>query len=124
MRLPDPAGSEARSLAQALQMSLTAADILHRRGFRDDLITRQFLAPKLAHLSSPEQMVDRAAGAARIAKALRAGERITIFGDYDCDGITSAAILTLTLRAFRGRVTTLLANRFAGGYGVSDLALD
>src|SRR3954447_22079218 len=105
MRLPAPASLEARSLARALELSLTAADLLHRRGFRDDTKTRNFLAPRLSHLSPPEAMLDRAVAARRIADAVRKGERVTVFGDYDCDGITSAAILTLFLRELGVTVT-------------------
>jgi single-stranded-DNA-specific exonuclease len=64
-------------------------------------------------------MVDRAAAADRIASAIRRNERIAVFGDYDCDGITSAAIVTEIVRALGGEAVPLLASRFEGGYGVS-----
>jgi single-stranded-DNA-specific exonuclease len=51
-------------------------------------------------------------------------ERVAVFGDYDCDGITSAAIMTEVLRALGGDVTPLLASRFDGGYGVSSAAAE
>src|SRR5690606_14320276 len=63
------------------------------------------------------------AAADRIARALRARERIAIFGDYDCDGMTAAAILTEMLRALDGDVRVLLGSRFDGGYGVSERAV-
>ncbi len=68
-------------------------------------------------------MIDRDASADRIARAVRAGERICVFGDYDCDGITSAAIMTSILEALRGTVTPLLATRLEGSYGLSHKAL-
>ena len=66
------------------------------------------------------------AGAARqrLAAAVRKRERIVVFGDYDVDGITSAALITRALRAMGGDVSCLVASRFDGGYGLSDAALD
>lgn len=124
MRLPDPASDEARHLARALSISVTAADILLRRGFGDNDETRRFLDPRLSHLTAPDTMADRDLAADRIAHAVTTGERIVVFGDYDCDGITSAAILTESLRTLGGTVFPLLANRFDGGYGLSDPAAD
>ncbi len=69
-------------------------------------------------------MVDRAALTQRMARAVRDAERIWVFGDYDCDGITSAAIFTELLRELGAEVVPRLASRFEGGYGVSDPAVD
>lgn len=124
MRLPEVASDEARALARGLNLSITAADVLLRRGFGDDEATKRFLDPRLSHLTPPDSMADRAEAASRIAHAVQHRERIVVFGDYDCDGITSAAILTEALRALGGEVIPLLASRFDGGYGVSDAAVD
>ncbi len=122
--LPDAPGAEARELARALGMSLTVADLLHRRGHRDPDALRRFLDPKLSELTPPDAMADRDAAAERIAAAIGAGETICVFGDYDCDGITSAAITTGILRALGASVVPLLASRFDGGYGVSPAAVE
>jgi len=124
MRLPEPASDEARSFARALSMSITAADVLVRRGHGDVEATRRWLDPRLSHLTAPHDMADRALAADRIAHALRQRERIVVFGDYDCDGITATAVLTEALRALGGDVVPLLASRFDGGYGLSDVAVE
>jgi single-stranded-DNA-specific exonuclease len=124
MQLPSRAGSDARALARELSITNTTAAVLHRRGITDKASAARFLEPRLADLTSPEGMLDRGAAVDRIASAIRAKERICIFGDYDCDGITSAAVLTGVIRALGGEVVTLLADRFAGGYGLSDPAVD
>ena len=124
MQLPPPASPEIRRLAQALGVTVTFANVLARRGFGDNATTRSFLDPKLASLTPPQDMVDRAAAIDRIVFAIRRRERVTLFGDYDCDGITSVAILTEVLRRLGGQVTPLLANRFVGGYGLNDAAAD
>ena len=101
----------------------TEAGWLVRRGFVDVERTRRFLQPRLAELSSPDAMVDRETVARRLAQAVRARERIAVFGDYDCDGITSAAILTEVLRRVGADALPLIASRFDGGYGVSGAAV-
>ncbi|MEY2931782.1 MAG: hypothetical protein RL033_2531 [Pseudomonadota bacterium] len=96
---------------------------LVRRGFVEVERTRRFLQPRLADLTSPDAMIDRSVVARRLAQAVRARERIAVFGDYDCDGITSAAILTEVLRRVGGDAVPLIASRFDGGYGVSSIAV-
>lgn len=120
---PGPAGDAALALARELAVTITMADVLHRAGRRADDGTRRWLEPLLAHLTPPDAMADRAAAAARLARAVRARERIAVFGDYDCDGITSTAIVTGALRSMGGDVTPLLATRREGSYGFSAPAL-
>lgn len=123
MQLPTPANEEARALAQQIGVTTTLADVLVRRGLQSETEIQRYLKPKLAHLTPPDAMADREAAADRIAFAIRSNEPIVVFGDYDCDGITSAAIMTEVMRKLGGQVTPLLASRFDGGYGLSDDAL-
>ncbi len=122
--LSEPAGPQGRELARELGVTATFGALMARRGYGADEATRRFLDPKLAHLSSPQTMAGRAEAIARIVQAMRSRERIVLFGDYDCDGITAVAILTEVIRGLGGEATPLLAERFAGGYGVSDQAVD
>lgn len=111
-------------LADACGLGISAAQILLNRGVRTPDEAKPFLDATLAGLSSPAPMVDRAEAAARIVQAIRASERIVVFGDYDVDGTTSAVILSEVIAALGGEVRTLIADRFAGGYGLSAPALD
>jgi single-stranded-DNA-specific exonuclease len=111
-------------LADACGLGLTAAQVLLHRGVRDAESAGPFLDSTLRGLSSPEPMADRALASDRIARAIRAKERIVVFGDYDVDGTTSAVILSEVIAALGGEVRTLIADRFHGGYGLSDEALD
>jgi len=120
---PDHPSLRAEALSRALGVSVTVASWLDQLGHADAEVTRRFLNPRLAELTSPDAMLDRKAAAARIARAVRSRERIVVFGDYDCDGMTSAAIFTEALRALGGDATPVLASRFEGGYGVSQQAL-
>lgn len=122
--LPSPA---ARALAQRFGMTLTVAEHLARLGHSVSAerlpITARYVEPRLRDLTPPDAMADRKQAAVRLAEAVRRKERICVFGDYDCDGITATAILSDVLEELGGRVTPLLASRFDGGYGVSRAAL-
>ena len=69
-------------------------------------------------------MADRDVAADRITFAIRERRRSRCSADYDCDGITSAAIMTGVIDALGGQVVPLLASRFDGGYGVSPAAVE
>ena len=62
-------------------------------------------------------------GAKRLADAVQAGETIAIFGDYDVDGATSAALLTLLLRRVGADPIVYIPDRLMEGYGPSGKAL-
>ena len=110
-------------LADACGLGLSAAQILIHRGVSTPDEATPFLEATLRGLSSPEPMADRAAASERIARAIRSRERIVVFGDYDVDGTTSAIILSDVIRVLGGDVRALIADRFHGGYGLSDEAL-
>jgi single-stranded-DNA-specific exonuclease len=120
---PGPASARAQALAAALKLTRTAAQVLDRAGREPGESTERWLDPKLAHLTAPTEMADRGSAASRIVSAIRRGERICVFGDYDCDGITSAAIMTSAIRQLGGEVVPLLATRTEGAYGLSAKAL-
>jgi single-stranded-DNA-specific exonuclease len=85
-----------------------------------------FLDPRERPLPDPSRLPGMDAAVERIARALRHGERIALFGDYDADGVTSTAILTLALRAASGGkapATTALPTRDQG-YGLHGPAIE
>ncbi|HEX4448611.1 MAG TPA: single-stranded-DNA-specific exonuclease RecJ [Polyangiaceae bacterium] len=123
LQFPPPAGADASDLAQALGLTRTAAAVLTARGLAAPAVSTRFLDPRLAHLTPPDAMKDRGEAVARVARAVRAKERIVVFGDYDADGVTAAALMTDVLRTLGGEVVPLLADRFEGGYGLSAPAL-
>ncbi|MFI5306740.1 MAG: single-stranded-DNA-specific exonuclease RecJ [Polyangiales bacterium] len=124
VRVREPAPEAAAALGRALQLSPSIAQVLLHRGLSDEQAARAFLSPKLADLSPPHAMAGRSAAAERLAAAVRSGETIVVFGDYDVDGTTSAAILGGILELLGGRVAIRLASRFDGGYGLSEAALE
>ena len=84
---------EADGLAKRLRTGRLMAQLLINRGITDDDAARTYLQPKLTDMHDPEQLAGVATAAERIAKAVREGEPITLYGDYDVDGMTGTAIL-------------------------------
>ena len=74
-------------------------------------------------LPDPSAFQDMDKGAKRLADAVQRGETIAIFGDYDVDGATSAALLTLLLRRLDAEPIVYIPDRLMEGYGPSGAAL-
>jgi single-stranded-DNA-specific exonuclease len=99
--------------------------LLAARGFTDEPAARRFCEPKLSDLHDPSLLPGVEAAAARLARALRCGEPIAIYGDYDVDGISAAAILFHVLRTARPEavIRTYVPHRLDEGYGLNTEAL-
>jgi len=69
-------------------------------------------------LHPPELLVDLPQAVERIAHAVRQGEKIVVYGDYDVDGVTSTAVLVDFLERAQGDVEAILPDRHADGYGL------
>ena len=83
-----------------------------------------YLAPKLKNLlPDPSVLKDMDLAIARVAAALEAGERIAVFGDYDVDGSTSAALLSDFLSALGAAPRIYIPDRMTEGYGPSPTAM-
>ncbi|HZS84214.1 MAG TPA: single-stranded-DNA-specific exonuclease RecJ [Stellaceae bacterium] len=107
----------ALALAQRLGLPEVLARILAARGIGLDAAPG-FLEPRLRDLlPDPSAFKDMDAAAGRLAAAIRGGETIAIFGDYDVDGATSAALLQRFCEAAGGRVLVYIPDRRAEGYG-------
>jgi single-stranded-DNA-specific exonuclease len=102
-------------LAREAEVEPLCARVLANRGVVPGRAV-DFLAPSLAAVGTPDEDAWGVA-AGRVAKAVRNGERIGVFGDYDTDGITSAAVLFLALSHYTRNVTVGLPTRQTG-YGL------
>jgi single-stranded-DNA-specific exonuclease len=98
--------------------------LLMRKGFatRDDV--QAFLEPRLRSLSDPFLLPNLKPAVERILRAIDAGERIVLFGDYDVDGVTSLALLAEMLRAYGAAPDLFLPLRMEEGYGLSRESVD
>ena len=115
---PDP--SKIRYLTQTLGISHFLGSLLINRGIETEEEARKFLFPSYDDLSDPFLLPDMDKAVERIKKAIKKDESIMIYGDYDCDGTTSVAVLLNALK-FAGakKVGYYVPNRFKDGYGVN-----
>jgi len=107
----------------SLAMDALVDELLLARGVaRDDLPRHR--DPRIRDfLPDPSSFQDMDKGAKRLADAVQSGETIAIFGDYDVDGATSAALLVLLLRRLGAEPMVYIPDRLMEGYGPSGKAL-
>lgn len=114
----------ARELMDTINVPESIAHILVRRGVRNFETARDFFRPSLDRLHDPFLMDGMQRAVERIARAAKDGERITIYGDYDVDGTTSTAMLSLFFESIGIPTSYHIPDRFTEGYGVSIAGLD
>ena len=98
-------------------MSHVLAQVLVRRGLADPAAAREFIAARVAHDPSQFAGIERAL--ALIRAHIAAGDRITIHGDYDVDGVCAAAIMFRALQSLGANVRWFLPSRLEDGYGLA-----
>ena len=113
---PDPAA--VRQLASEMAIDPVVAAVLVNRHITTAKAAGAFLKPTLAAITPPDTITDMPAAARRLARALREGEKILVFGDYDVDGVTATALLLDFLRQAGGRVAHYIPHRRKEGYGL------
>ena len=97
---------------------------LRSRGAVTDEGIEAFLHPKITQLHDPFLFNDMGKAAARIKSALKNGEKICVFGDYDVDGICATAMLTDYLGSVGAKVCMHIPSRKDEGYGITKPAAD
>jgi single-stranded-DNA-specific exonuclease len=112
-----------QSLAEAMELPQPIAHVLVSRGFCSAGAAADFLHPRLADLSDPFRLPDMDKAVDRIWRAIDDGECITVFGDYDVDGVTAAALLIRILNALGAQVKGFIPDRLDEGYGLSSDAI-
>ena len=103
------------------------AQLLHNRGFTTPAAMQHFLEARLDQLLDPLLLNDMPRALERIGRALEQGEHITVYGDFDADGVTSAALLTRALRKLKRPGAPLdyfIPRRLEHTRGLSKEALD
>lgn len=104
-------------------VSRLVGQLLTRRGLTSPDHARSFLQPKLTDLHDPSLLPGCDAAAERLEQAVRSGQPIVIYGDYDVDGISASAILWHMLRLANADVRCYLPHRVDEGYGLNTPAL-
>lgn len=123
-KLKDIDEQSVREIAGRTGMPIPLARALALRGHHDPDETEAFLNPRLADLSDPGLLPDMQKAVSRIRQAIDTGETISVFGDYDVDGVTSTAVLTRILSALGADVKSFIPDRLDEGYGLSYEALE
>lgn len=97
------------------------ATVLLNRGIED---VEEYIRPETENLHDPFLMKGMEQAAERILLALERGEHITVYGDYDVDGITSTAALVKFLTEHRADADYYIPDRLEEGYGINNGAID
>ena len=114
---------DAAAIAERLALPEIVARLLAQRGIGLAEVPN-FLAPRLRdQLPDPAHLRDMAPAVERLVRAIQGGERVAVFGDYDVDGATSAALLLRFFAAVGGHASVYVPDRLREGYGPNTAAL-
>ncbi|NTU67546.1 MAG: single-stranded-DNA-specific exonuclease RecJ [Chlorobiaceae bacterium] len=116
----EPDESLVMELSKAINVSEPIAAALCNRGISTFDDARRFFRPSLDSVPSPFLFKDMETAVKRLTRAVGSGERIMIYGDYDVDGTTGTAMLSMFLEGRGADVCHYINDRFTEGYGLSD----
>lgn len=106
-------------LSGELNIDHHLANLLVQRGIHTFDQAKAFFRPRLEELHDPFLMKDMDKAVIRIEEALKKGERILVYGDYDVDGTTAVALVYLFLRKLTDKINFYIPDRYNEGYGIS-----
>lgn len=112
------------NLMGSLGIPCFVAQILASRGIGDAESARAFLNPSLKDDWSDPYLISGMEDAiSMLEDAIRAGDHIVVFGDFDLDGLSASTVMTRGIRALGGHATPFIPKRFEEGYGITDAAI-
>lgn len=111
-------------ISKKFNVSPLVSIILYNRGVSTEADIKGFLNSSISKMHDPYLLKDMDKAVERIKRALSDKEKITIYGDYDVDGITSIAILYKHFKEMGLDVDYYIPDRIQEGYGVNKDALD
>ncbi|MBE6993135.1 MAG: single-stranded-DNA-specific exonuclease RecJ [Ruminococcaceae bacterium] len=110
-------------LSAQLGISRLAAAVLAARGIDTAEAAEAFLDENCAHIHDPYLMADMDKAVAILEDAIRKGERIAVYGDYDVDGVTATCVLIKYLRSRGADCRYYIPDRINEGYGLNEAAI-
>lgn len=122
--LPGAGAKDASGLSRELGLHPLVARILVNRGIESPEAASTFLTDRLADLPDPFLMKGMRPAVQRVTDALLGGQKITLYGDYDVDGVCSTALLSLFLEQVGGQIATYIPHRIGEGYGLNGQAVE
>ncbi len=117
--LTTPIQPGASSLARELGINKVIASVLINRGYSEAATASRFINPRLSNLADPFLIPGMKSACERIARAIQLKQNITLFGDYDVDGVTSLAFLKKFLSSLGTECACFIPKRLEHGYGLS-----
>ncbi|RMZ49599.1 single-stranded-DNA-specific exonuclease RecJ [Candidatus Marinimicrobia bacterium PRS2] len=111
-------------VAETFNLPHTIARVMSLRGINSRAESKDFFYPDINHMHDPFLMLDMNKAVERILRAISEKKTILIFGDYDVDGTTSAAFLTLFFRSINVESHYYIPCREKEGYGISTQGID
>jgi single-stranded-DNA-specific exonuclease len=118
--IAEPHPEQAWELAASLSLSPALGQILLNRGIASPEEAKIFFDPTCSDPPDPkEHFPDLASVTDRLVTAIEKREKIAICGDYDCDGMTSTALLIRAIRYLGGMVDYAIPSRMQEGYGIN-----
>lgn len=112
------------SIAASHAVSPVTARLIYNRGYTTERAVGEFLSPSAENFHDPYIMKDMDKAVERISLALERGEKITVYGDYDVDGVTSVSLIYLYLKSLGADINYYIPSRSKEGYGLSKMSLD
>ena len=112
------------TLSKELKISPILSSMLVKRHIRTYDQAKDFFRPNYESLHDPFLMKDMGRATNRLNKAIQDKESIMVFGDYDVDGTSSVALITLYLESLGLKILKYIPDRIKEGYGVSMKAID
>lgn len=122
-----PKHTQPQAVSAQLQHSgvpVRLLELLCDRGIDTPEKIEHYLHPKMADLYDPMLMHDMDKAVAVVRDAIRKGEEIVVFGDYDVDGVTATAILLTYLRKQGVKTSYYIPDRHGEGYGLNMTAIE
>src|SRR5499427_312166 len=118
-RVADAELETRQALATATGLSPLLCQLLINRGITDPAAIQAFLTPSLHDLHDPYLLHGMEPAVQRLVAAIRQGERIAIYGDYDVDGVTATALLVTFFDELGLKVPYYIPERASEGYGLN-----
>ena len=114
-----------KALSSQLNMSTVLTNLLVQRGIDTVEKAKKFFAPSLRDLHDPFLMKDMDRAVERIEEAVKRGEKVMIYGDYDVDGTTAVALVYKFLSQIgHNNLLFYIPDRYVDGYGISIRSID
>ncbi len=118
-----PISSLIPQLVSEAKVTPLQAQLLANRGITDIQAVESFLFPRLSHMMDPIGIKGMSEAISTVVEAIEENRKITVYGDYDADGLTATVLLSTFLSHLGVSVSTYVPDRLKEGYGLNEEAV-